>query len=164
MFANSDGTDAPNTAAAAGAVAAVAGLQIAGTKDPSGCDNDPGPREIIQEVAPAVADEGFKSIDIDITPAQAAHHEEHGWRIWRDRGHIVHNRTAGILDDRYPGRFVYNKNKGPDFFDSVTNKWSELTTPGAVSKHKRKGWDKTVEGYDPRYKTCDYSTYNWKHD
>ncbi|WP_433379285.1 LamG-like jellyroll fold domain-containing protein [Actinoplanes sp. CA-142083] len=159
VFAGSDGSDAANTAAAAGAVAATEGLKITGTKDPNGCGDDP--KDIIQEIAQGVADEGLDSIDADITDAQRALYDEEGWRIWRDRGHIVHNRTNERLQDAYPDRFKYNR-RGVDFFDTLTKKWIELTTPGAVSSHKAKGKDPTKSNYDPKYLTCDYSTYKFK--
>lgn len=65
------------------------------------------------------------------------------------------------MENDYPGRFKYNR-RGVDFFDRLTKKWIELTTPGAVSSHKAKGKDPTKSNYDPKYLTCDYSTYKFK--
>jgi hypothetical protein len=64
-------------------------------------------------------------------------------------GTAVHRATKAELDRLYPKRFVYNR-VGPDFFDTTTGGLIELTTPGSVNAHIRRGGD---------YTRCGYSTY-----
>jgi hypothetical protein len=49
-------------------------------------------------------------------------------------GQAVHRRTAGALDEAYPGRFWY-RTRGPDFVDRTTGEMLELATPGQVGAH-----------------------------
>jgi hypothetical protein len=49
-------------------------------------------------------------------------------------GTAVHNATARLLEMRYPDRFIY-KIVGPDFLDTTTGKFIELTTQRQVGAH-----------------------------
>jgi hypothetical protein len=49
-------------------------------------------------------------------------------------GTAVHNATAKVLETRIPDRFIYNT-VGPDFLDTTTGKFIELTTPRQVGAH-----------------------------
>ncbi|SNS97149.1 discoidin domain-containing protein [Actinoplanes regularis] len=153
--------DGTKTAAAAAILAAVVGS--GGGNGPQCDSEEEAARKIVEEMAQTVADQGTAVLDLDITPAQweRINEPDNFWRIWWARGHIVHQQTADRLRDEYGDRFDYNRNKGPDFFDNLTQKWIELTTPGEVAGHKRKGRDKKLPGYDPKYSTCAYATYKW---
>jgi hypothetical protein len=60
-----------------------------------------------------------------------------GSRFW---GTAVHDATADVLEEQYPGRFSYST-IGPDFTDMATGETIELTTPGQVAAHAAKGGD-----------------------
>jgi len=56
-------------------------------------------------------------------------------------GTAVHKATARLLETRYPDRFIYNT-VGPDFLDTMTGKFIELTTPRQAAAHlARPGYD-----------------------
>jgi hypothetical protein len=49
-------------------------------------------------------------------------------------GTAVHKATARLLEVRYPDRFIY-KIIGPDFLDTTTGQFIELTTPRQAAVH-----------------------------
>ena len=49
-------------------------------------------------------------------------------------GTAVHKATARLLEIRYPNRFIY-RIVGPDFLDTTTGKFIELTTPRQTAVH-----------------------------
>jgi hypothetical protein len=49
-------------------------------------------------------------------------------------GTAVHKATARLLEIRYPDRFIY-RIVGPDFLDTTTGKFIELTTPRQAAVH-----------------------------
>lgn len=148
LLVNADGSDAANQAAAA-TTAAEAVREAARTGDPSGCGDDP--RQIIEDVAQEVADEGFAPLDAKLSDDQRRAIQEEPWREWQYRGSEVHKETASRLSERYGDRFVY-RTVDPDFLDQLTGRLIELTTPKQVRGHQRKGG---------AYESCDYATYRW---
>jgi RHS repeat-associated protein len=64
-------------------------------------------------------------------------------------GTAVHNATNTALQNAYPGRFIYNT-VGPDFLDTTTGQFVDLTTPGQVAAHVAKG---------EAYAAAKYATY-----
>jgi RHS repeat-associated protein len=151
MNANADGSEASNTAAAAAAVGAVEGAtsDLADTGDPNKCGDDP--VKIITDIAQEIADQGLDVLDKRLSQDQLDAAEEEPWRKWQYRGSEVHKMTAAELAARYGKRFIYHT-VGVDFLDTLTGKLIELTTPGQVANHKKKGGD---------YATCDYARYKF---
>ena len=97
-----------------------------------------------------IQDWGLPGIDKQISTAQWEHPEY----IWAYRGSEVHKEVARRLGLAYPDLFDGKMNAtGPDYTPQTTGKKVELTTPGEVAKHKRKGGE---------YDHCDYAIYNLK--
>jgi hypothetical protein len=150
MLANSDGSDAQNTAAAVAGAAAAATAAVTGTSTPGDPNNCGDPKQIIADVAQQVVDEvGLPGLDARLSESQAS---KEPWLLWQYRGSEVHKLVADRLRRLYGNRFQY-RTIGVDFLDTLTGKLIELTTPGQVGPHKKRGGD---------YDTCDYATYNWK--
>jgi hypothetical protein len=94
-------------------------------------------------------DWGTSGLDMRISDAQWRHPEY----IWAYRGSEVHKEVARRLGQRYPDLFDGKMNgTGPDYKVKTGGK-VELTTPGEVAGHKRKGGE---------YDDCGYAVYNLK--
>ena len=61
-------------------------------------------------------------------------------------GTAVHRATANALENLYPGVYKYNT-IGPDFLNTTTGQYIELTTPGQVAAHAAKGGAYTNAAY-----------------
>ncbi|MBQ1049288.1 RHS repeat-associated core domain-containing protein [Micromonospora sp. C51] len=109
-------------------------------------------KELVEEIAEEVVGEGLAQLDARLSDRQWNRVRDKPWLLTMFRGSEVHKITAQRLDQRYPGRFTY-RTTGPDFLDTATGRVIELTTPGEVSAHKRRG---------PHYRGIEYALYRWK--
>jgi hypothetical protein len=66
-------------------------------------------------------------------------------------GTALHRATATELERANIRRFVYNSNNGPDFYDTHTKRFVELTTGAQVGAHV---------GRDGSYPTASYVVYD----
>lgn len=105
---------------------------------------------IVQDVARSQAAQGTAHLSTYLSAAErAAATGAGGSRFF---GQAAHRATAEALEAAYPGRFTYST-RGPDFLDTVTNRYVELTTPGQLAGHQAR--------YGPVWggRPVDYVTY-----
>jgi hypothetical protein len=93
---------------------------------------------IVARVAQAEADKGANYLKQFLKEGQWNAYIKDPAAGSRFLGTAVHKATAAMLEKIFPGRFRYN-NIGPDFFDTLTGKFIELTTPGQIARHIAKG-------------------------
>jgi hypothetical protein len=106
--------------------------------------------KLVEDMAKEVMqDWGTSGLDMRISAAQW----RHPGYIWAYRGSEVHKEVARRLGQRYPDLFDGRMNgTGPDYSVKTGGK-VELTTPGEVAGHKRKGGESD---------DCGYAVYNLK--
>jgi RHS repeat-associated protein len=105
--------------------------------------------EIIAETAQGHADSGFEGLKASMSENQIAAYNRNPVGGSRFMGTAVHDATFKSVATEFPGRFTYNR-VGPDFFDTWTGQYIELTTPGQVASHIARGG---------AYTTARYATY-----
>jgi hypothetical protein len=89
---------------------------------------------IISSVAQEQANLGISGLSRYISASQLRAYLANPAAGSRFLGTAVHNATARVLEMRYTGRFIY-KVIGPDFLDTTTGKFIELTTPRQAAAH-----------------------------
>lgn len=101
----------------------------------------PSARELVETTARAQAARGTDELMKALSTSERAAMERAPW-LWRPMlGQAVHRSTRDALEEAYPGRFQYFT-RGPDFLDTSTGDWLELTTPGQVRAHElRPGYE-----------------------
>jgi hypothetical protein len=106
---------------------------------------------IISKVGQEQANKGAAQLlaEGSMTPGQYAAYSANPAAGSRFLGTAVHNATNASLQNAYPGRFIYNT-IGPDFLDTTTGQFVDLTTPGQVAAHVAKGG---------AYSAAKYATY-----
>lgn len=65
----------------------------------------------------------------------------------RFRGSAIHRATDEALGKNYPGRFIYHPSSGPDYFDTLTGEFVEMTTEKQYNYH----WGKPGYGDEIGY-------------
>jgi hypothetical protein len=96
---------------------------------------------IISSIAQEQANLGISGLSRYISANQLRAYLANPAARSRFLGTAVHNATAEVLEMRYTGRFMY-KVIGPDFLDTTTGKFIELTTPRQAAAHlARPGYD-----------------------
>jgi len=85
-------------------------------------------------VAQSQADLGFEGLSEFMSEAQANAFLKNPTSGARFLGTAVHQATAEALEAISPGRFLY-QTIGPDFLDTTTGEFVELTTPGQAAAH-----------------------------
>jgi hypothetical protein len=89
---------------------------------------------IISSIAQEQANPGISGLSRYISANQLRAYLANPATGSRFLGTAVHNATARVLEMRYTGRFIY-KVIGPDFLDTTTGKFIELTTPRQAAAH-----------------------------
>jgi RHS repeat-associated protein len=109
----------------------------------------PNGRTIVSTVAQEQADSGLAHLGRFLSEEQQLAYAENPAAGSRILGTAVHNATDTALFNQYGGGFQYNA-VGPDFLDTQTGEFIELTTPGQVARHWAKGG---------AYNNAEYATY-----
>ncbi len=89
---------------------------------------------IISAIAQERANLGVSGLSLSMSAKQLAAYLANPVAGSRFLGTAVHKATARALEIRYPDRFIYNI-VGPDFLDTTTGKFIELTTPRQAGAH-----------------------------
>jgi hypothetical protein len=102
--------------------------------------------EIISRVAQQQADKGLPHLGRFLSAAQQEEFVRSSSLGAKILGQAVHQSTERALRDAYGDRFKYRQT-GPDFLDTYTGRYVELTTPGQVQRHVAKGGTYVDAGY-----------------
>lgn len=122
--------------------ASALGLQYALSPTESGV-------QIISRVAQEQVDQGLPHLGQYMSAQAQQAYVDNPASGSRFLGTAVHNATNGALKDVYGPRFRY-QNLGPDFLDTSTQSYIELTTPSQIDAHAARGGP---------YTNVEYATY-----
>ena len=122
---------------AAGLPAVLSAIGLGGDAVEAGTVATAGANEasaIISSIAQEQANLGVTGLGRYMSERQLAVYLANPAAGSRFLGTAVHKATAEMLRTRYPSRFIY-KLIGPDFLDTTTGKFIELTTPRQAAVH-----------------------------
>lgn len=96
----------------------------------------PSPAVIVQRTAAEQAVQGLPYLVTGMRGKEIAAFAANPTAGARFVGTAIHRLTAAALEAAYPGRFVYHPNRGPDFLDTVSRQFIELTTEAQRGAHQ----------------------------
>jgi RHS repeat-associated protein len=134
-----------------GTAAVLAGVFSGGARNAAAPVGREGIRQMIERTAQAQADQGEAFLLQQLTLREQAALRAKPFLKRAFLGTAVHRATNAALRNTFRNnRFRYNANRGPDFLDTQSGSFIELTTPRQVARHQARGGD---------YVNADYATY-----